>query len=930
MTLRNEIFEGLGAATAAQKLVYDPRDDYYEQLAKHAKTINDQDDELKKNREAAKAAGIPPSVPTVPVPTVASTATPGAPAVPAIPRQPPAPTVVAASNDGVAIPGMRRGGRVALRTNAPQFAGGGSVDARGNRTPTPIERRRDWREGMDDEEPRGVIAPSEPIQWYERANPTTPNTSFTTREDFGQTPEIQQRWRDSPHPHGIAYRQGGSVQRFERGGPADRGYSDEPDDPQPLPLAPGLRTPPYAPQVALVTEVPSPNRDDPSDPATVEVDPSHPDVITKQMLALQGGSAADKINRTVGEPWGVTGPGLDWEIEGDKYRTDQEAKGRQQDAREAESLRTSAPEAKPTSQVGRVLTSINDFVNPTGSRGEYDRNQVELARQRELNNTSIFAPSDPRELRQRKEKSDELQRERVDRTTDKIEIPKYDIPTEPPSLPPAIQTKIDDYIKWRDDQIDKATGERPTGPTGTASSPAPPPGSASAQSPSTAPKALNAAPPWLRDATSIPPEGLTQPPPVGAGSGVGPGEKQAAGASQPQPPPPPPVAGPARVAPNSVPPGGGPTVVASRAPPPPATTAPPPPPTTTAPPPPPTVAPPPPTTQAPPAPPTQAQPAPPTGAPPRAVQTGAPPVPPAPPGSMSDPNRTAAYDPTKDYIDPTRRRTNEELAQVLVGAGSQAQARPNGAPPPVGAGAVSRPVGQAYVNRYSNNGQFEPGEAILRGMLSDYKTLLAQGRVEMANKMAYGLIQYANLEAASHAHVAADMVKQGNFAGALRNVAEAATYLPDGMTHRVGADGRSMETVDPRTGQVTATTPVDGRWLLAAIGGFTSGDLMWQTLGAAAATLKGSPDKGAEGRELNNAIRRNTLLLQDQRLRRSAGIGGGKGTAPMSEAERQATEIRNRWTGRGSPSAPNGGGGSTRAQGSDDSGGDEIQPRDDE
>lgn len=294
---------------------------------------------------------------------------------------------------------------------------------------------------------------------------------------------------------------------------------------------------------------------------------------------------------------------------------------------------------------------------------------------------------------------------------------------------------------------------------------------------------------------------------------------------------------------------------------------------------------------------------------------------------MSDPRRAAAYDPTVDYNDPTRRRTNDELAQVLVGAGTQAQARPNGQPPPVGDQAVSRVVGQAYVNRYSNGGQFEPGEAILRGMLSDYKTLLSQGRVEQANKMAYGLVQYANLEAASHAHVAADKVKAGDFHGALREIAAAATWLPDGMTHKVGPDGRSLITSDPRTDKVTAVTPVDGRWLLAAIGGFTNGDLLWQTLGAAAAQLKGSPDRGAEGRELNNAIRRNTLLLQDQRLRRGLATGRGGGL-PLSDAERRAREIVAR-------SQPGGGDrstadGSTRSQGGGEGSVDEPPPPPDE
>ena len=221
--------------------------------------------------------------------------------------------------------------------------------------------------------------------------------------------------------------------------------------------------------------------------------------------------------------------------------------------------------------------------------------------------------------------------------------------------------------------------------------------------------------------------------------------------------------------------------------------------------------------------------------------------------AMSDPNRVAAYDPTnpEDVNDPTRRHTNEELASMLIGATTQMPTSASGGPPVPGQGAVSRQVGQQFVQAYNGGGRFEPGEAILNGMLAGYRILIKQGRLEEANRMAAGLIQYANLEAASHAHVAEDQVRAGNFAGALRNVVAAAGYLPDGMNHAVGADGKSIDTKDPRTNKVTANTPVDGRWLLAAIGGFKNGDLLWRTLQTAAETLK-KTDKNAEGRASND------------------------------------------------------------------------------
>jgi hypothetical protein len=117
--------------------------------------------------------------------------------------------------------------------------------------------------------------------------------------------------------------------------------------------------------------------------------------------------------------------------------------------------------------------------------------------------------------------------------------------------------------------------------------------------------------------------------------------------------------------------------------------------------------------------------------------------------------------------------------------------------------------------------------------------------------MAMGLIQYANLEATAHAHVASDKVKQGDFYGALREVA-ARCHLPAGW-HGSQDRTRRQVLVSSKAGttQVTAVTPVDGRWLLAAIAGLKNGDLLWQTLQAAAATLSKDKDKNAEGRELS-------------------------------------------------------------------------------
>ena len=146
--------------------------------------------------------------------------------------------------------------------------------------------------------------------------------------------------------------------------------------------------------------------------------------------------------------------------------------------------------------------------------------------------------------------------------------------------------------------------------------------------------------------------------------------------------------------------------------------------------------------------------------------------------------------------------------------------------------------------------------------------------------MAWGLIQAANLEAASWGDVAADHYRNGNQRGVTTAVANAADLQPDGMHHRPSADGKSVETYD-NNGKLTATTPMDGRNALAAIMGLQDGTLMWNALQSAVASMQ-KPDKNAEGRQLTNELRRQQIegaRLRNKKLASGGGGGGGGGTA---------------------------------------------------
>jgi hypothetical protein len=283
-----------------------------------------------------------------------------------------------------------------------------------------------------------------------------------------------------------------------------------------------------------------------------------------------------------------------------------------------------------------------------------------------------------------------------------------------------------------------------------------------------------------------------------------------------------------------------------------------------------------------------------------------------PKGSLQDQTRTAAYVPGEPggvaiaTGPPTQLvpqgdggppgspsgYTNQQIAQTLTGAASLVRPGVNGGPPPVGHLAASRPVFNAFVQAHDQGGRLTPGEAMVAGMVGRYMAMMSQGRVQQANMMAYGILQAANLEAASHGAAGRDKLLAGDTLGAKRDAVAGLNYMADGVTQTLSPDGNYIISTDPRTHQVTGQTPIDGRVLLQTLLGLDNGTLFWKTLEASAAMLQ-KPDRNAEGRALANDLRRRQIALADQRLLKGNQPRAGATTSTgMSKFQTDLARIR--------------------------------------
>lgn len=255
---------------------------------------------------------------------------------------------------------------------------------------------------------------------------------------------------------------------------------------------------------------------------------------------------------------------------------------------------------------------------------------------------------------------------------------------------------------------------------------------------------------------------------------------------------------------------------------------------------------------------------------------------------LTDPTRVDAYDPTNQQDASQARARGSYQQQVMTVMAGALQHAPPGVVTdmtkvPLGEGAPSREAFQQFVAA-NNPGGYTPGQAAMAGMIARYQVLLSQGRVEEAGKMAWGLIQAANLEAAALARTAGDAMRSGDTRGATNLIAQGLDYLPDGVNHKASPDGRFIITSNEQ-GQVTGQTPVTPQLIMALVTGIGDGSMMWQALQQSVASwlaMKREPDRDAEGRALRNQATRNQLELQRQRIAKgNQPRGGGQQTSDV-------------------------------------------------
>ena len=891
MTLRNEIFEGLAAAKMARDLVWDPQRAYAEEMYKSARRENQDAEERDKAREETIKAGRPvQQMPTYQLPTVASTAMPGV--------QPTAMDTSLGPITGklpisATAPVMPR-----LPQRTPRFQEGGSVQdsrkideqTRARRREQNINREGLWNDPMFDrpvrrqinnqiedykERPRfqhgGMVMDEQGLPYRESQpfDPEGDGYDYDQARAAGMEPGEDGHWQ-SREPNSGLQLKGRKHPTFDKAIETDRrmGYGLEKQNGR-------YYTKPmkgYA-DGGLVDDEADQNEADLIVKSLISRDIGEPDAAPAPDFAED--RAAAKINRETGEPWTVLGPSSEYQTQGSRDKMSNEKALRETQAMDATRMQESAPVARGRSRLERAT----DWMRPDPAAAGQSKRRRELRREINRTEPGLTEELTDSELRQREEKLAGL-RGQIG------ESHAYGAPdVTMPSMPDVTLPKV---------AIDIGTFTPPMGPAAM-TRPATPPATDT-----------NAVARRQINETGGTPEGVPPngPYPQVPDTSQTPSEQALPRGGRPVAPATP----PGNIRPPNQTPGPTPTVVASNGavvqgstngPATPQTG-----PTGTA-----------------------AAPAPPLGsAGVNAPSTAPKPVqqalnvvpPPVLKGGLGDQSRTKAYDPVADANDPQNARrvdaggrayAPEEIAQVLGGAASVAKTGPNGEPPPVGQGTVSRDNFNAYVQHHSQGGKFSPGEAMLAGMMSDYKMLLKQGRIQQANMMAYGLIQAASIEAASYGRVAGDMIKQGNYGGALQNVVKGANYLPDGMTFSVGPDGKSIVATNA-SGQVTAQQPVTPQQILAMVTGLADGTLLWQALQTSAAALT-KPDRNAEGRALQNEIRRRQIQVLDKKI--AGGTGGGGGQSSV------ASEVMTRLAALGGRS-PVVADRVSRQQGSDDDG----------
>jgi hypothetical protein len=679
MNLKNEIFEGIAAYKG---ITPTSQDRYYDYLLENAQKKRKDDAKVEASGQAEvdrvnAAGGAAPVPAAIPVPTIASTATPGT--VPTTPRAFDPSQPVGPNNRPTEF---RRGGMARQAIHTGYRAGG------------PVTPRDDPYDDFMTHP--GIVR--EPYRRGEQ-EPLLHRAPDTGEE--GDPDSRRRELRDWPQTDTHDY---------------SRPKWGEDDDEPTMPEFDPRDEAPYMEKRYQAGG----NVDDPTDPGGGELDLPPVDQLVLQLLKREGGSAASRISRGVGEPWTVPGAGSEWHGEGADERARQLAKTQAAQARDAQAMVTSAPPVQPSSRAGRVLNAISEVVNPVGSGGEYERRQREQADLRAARGRipGAFEASTEAEIGQAREAANQRQREQAERTTTDIK--------------PA----VDDYINARNQVVaDSPTVDVPGMP------PSAPPmgagaGTASGPQPKPTEVALNTDRPVSGDPSAYGPV-MQRPagdPDYTGGDFARPGgayPSTPAAAKPPAAPPPAKPSGPSGTTQTPAPPPGAGGANA----------------------------------------PTSGR----KGLRDPTRQEAFDPA-----LDANDPYN--AHRVTLDYRSTPQTYTQQDVHNVV--AAGMTMAPGGGQPPVIGQGAVSRPVFNQWVAAHSNGGRLTPGQALMVGMVGKYKELLNQGRAAEAAHMAWGLMQAANLEAAAYGHVALDQLRGNNLYAAVGTIAKAADMSTDGMHHR--------------------------------------------------------------------------------------------------------------------------------------------------
>lgn len=285
---------------------------------------------------------------------------------------------------------------------------------------------------------------------------------------------------------------------------------------------------------------------------------------------------------------------------------------------------------------------------------------------------------------------------------------------------------------------------------------------------------------------------------------------------------------------------------------------------------------------------------------------------PPPQGSLWDPKRTTAFDPSGtavpgDLRDPGNLgvvrqsgETDQDRQRVVEAAKAdfnkavnggvhfaqyltrQGEDHPHAARDAYtnysGMGAMPAPVAQNVYKAWSENGRLDPGAALTRYMVYQYNALAATGHTAEANKMAYEVMQRLNIEASKAGGMAIDFLKEGNLQAATQVTQQGHAMTPDGLKMAVHKDGSHGVMIDEFTGLPTSEPfRITPRFILGAALRLANGTGMWNALAIRArqfAMAGTKPDRDAEGRALRNELTRQRIDY----LRRK-GVGGSSATS---------------------------------------------------